>query len=128
MRIIIAGGRDFTDYNLLKKICKWYITTVLKIEDKEDVEILSGVAKGADTLAVKFAEELEYKLVKYPADWNGKGKSAGILRNIEMANNADVLIAFWDGKSKGTEHMINTAKRLGLNTTVVNYDKKQEQV
>lgn len=116
-KIIIAGGRDFNDYELLKEKCSYY----LKDKGKE-VTIISGTAKGADTLGEKFASEMGYEIERHPADWDKYGKRAGYLRNEEMAkSDADALIAFWDGKSKGTKHMIDIATREGLIIKIVNY-------
>ena len=67
----------------------------------------------------KYANERGYPIKQFPADWNKYGKSAGYKRNEEMAKYADALIAFWDGKSKGTKHMIDLAKRYGLKVKVV---------
>jgi len=69
----------------------------------------------------KYANERGYPIKQFPADWNKYGKSAGYKRNEEMAKYADALIAFWDGKSKGTKHMIDLAKRYGLKVKVVIY-------
>lgn len=112
-RIIIAGGRDFYDYDLVKM-------TMARIAYKPAV-IVSGCAKGADTLGIKWAIDNFTPVDKYPADWDRYGKSAGYKRNVQMAENADMLIAFWDGKSKGTKHMIDIALSHKLIVLVVPY-------
>ena len=117
-RVIIAGGRDYNDYDTLKNKCDYYLGNVAKTKH---IEIVSGVAKSADSLGVKYAEEKKYYLKLYPADWKSHGKSAGYVRNTSMAEYADALIAFWDGKSKGTQHMIETAKTHKLIVKVVRY-------
>lgn len=132
-RIIIAGGRDFDDYELLRKVVN-YITTKLLTHNvvfsPYDMVIVSGCAKGADTLCKRFADEHGHQIIKFPADWEQYGKRAGCVRNAEMAKYAvaddcyGVLVAFWDGKSKGTGHMIDTAKRYGLEVHVVEYSKE----
>ena len=61
------------------------------------------------------------KCYRFPADWDKYGKAAGYKRNGEMARNADALIAFWDGKSRGTKHMIDLAKKYDLQARVVMY-------
>ena len=120
MRVIIAGGRDFNDYDLLKKI-------VIDIISIAIPEIISGCTKGADQLGERFAKEYGYSLAKFPAKWDELGKKAGYVRNVEMAkyaisNDAEgVLIAFWDGESKGTKHMIDIAKRYNLKFHVIRY-------
>ena len=55
-------------------------------------------------------KSMDIKLSTSPADWDLDGKSAGFKRNVKMAEYADALVAFWDGESKGTKHMIETAK------------------
>lgn len=114
MKIIIAGSRDFNDYTLVK-------STINIISAKVDnIEIVSGGARGADSLGEKYAYEHCLNLKIFPADWS-LGKKAGYLRNKQMAEYADALIAFWDGQSKGTKHMIDLAKQMNLKIKVVLY-------
>ncbi len=108
MKVIIAGSRDFNDY---KKLCEY---CDLMLSNTENVEIVSGTARGADMLGMKYALDRMLVLKEFPADWDTFGKSAGYRRNKQMAEYADALIAFWDGKSKGTKHMIDLAKEHGL--------------
>ena len=108
MKVIIAGSRDFKDYELLKQYCD------LILSKSNDVEIVSGTARGADQLGEKYAKEREYSIKQFPADWDTHSKAAGYIRNAEMADYADGLIAFWDGKSRGTKGMLETAKKKGL--------------
>lgn len=125
LRIIIAGGRDFNDYELLKNSVIEIITDKTVFPDL--VVIVSGMARGADILGIKFANEMGLKIARFPADWSNFGKRAGYVRNIEMAkfavedDNDGFLIAFWNGKSKGTKHMIDVAQKSGLEVHVVNY-------
>lgn len=83
------------------------------------VIIVSGHAQGADTLGERFAKEQGLTVELHPAKWRALGKAAGMIRNAEMARASDALIAFWDGKSRGTAHMISFAKRRGLEVSVV---------
>ena len=117
-KIIIAGGRDFMDYNLLKEKTN-KILQEKKVTHK--IVIISGCARGADTLGLRYASENTFDVEEYPADWDKYGKKAGYVRNVEMAENADALIAFWDGKSKGTKHMIDIAKERNLPIRVIRY-------
>lgn len=119
MKVIVAGGRDFNSFSLLSSKLDFF----LKDLNKEDIEIVSGKAKGADTLGERYAKERGLKIKEFPADWNTFGKMAGPRRNTEMANYADCLVAFWDGESKGTDHMIWTANNLGLKVRVVRYKR-----
>lgn len=104
MKTIIAGSRGFTDYELLKAACEQHTITT----------VISGTARGADQLGERYAIEKGIHLTRMPANWNLYGKSAGYRRNMEMADIADQLIAFWDGKSPGTKHMIDIATTKGL--------------
>ena len=125
LRIIIAGSRDFNDYELLKKSAIEIITKKTMLPDL--TRIVSGGARGADTLGERFAKEFGLEVKKFSADWDGLGKRAGYVRNAEMAkftvedDNDSMLIAFWDGQSRGTKHMIDLAYKYGLEVHVVNY-------
>ena len=119
-KVIIAGSRGFSNYKLLKETCN----SVLREKKKtHNVVIVSGHAKGADMAGEQYANEESLDLEIFPADWKKYGKSAGFRRNEQMAEFADALIAFWDGKSHGTKHMIDIANEKGIKTKVVNYGK-----
>lgn len=108
MKVIIAGSRDIEDYNTL-------LAAIKECPFKgEMTEVVSGGARGVDRLGEKYAKEHELLLVKFFADWDKHGNRAGFIRNLEMGKYADALIAIWDGESKGTKHMIEIAKSLGL--------------
>ena len=115
-RIIIAGGRDFNDEHLLTQSCD-------KIIGDSICEIVSGGARGADRLGEFYAMEKNLEVKRFPADWDQFGKRAGFLRNAEMADYADTLIAFWDGESRGTKHMIDLANQNGLVVHIIKYSK-----
>lgn len=117
-RVIIAGGRDFNDYEQLKRKCDDLLYQ-RKITNR--IVVVSGAAQGADRLGERYARERGYAIDSHPADWNTHGKSAGFIRNSEMANSANALIAFWDGKSHGTKQMIDTANAKGLDVRVIPY-------
>lgn len=114
MRVIIAGSRSINKYSVLKKA----------IEDSgfKITSVVSGCARGADELGIAYAQFADIPCERFPANWNKHGKSAGILRNVEMSENADALIALWDGKSRGTSHMIEIAKKKGLKVFVFRVD------
>jgi hypothetical protein len=111
MRLIIAGGRDFEDYCLLCESMTGFDPEV----------ILCGKARGADTLGEQWARQNNIKVEYYPALWRTHGLAAGPIRNTEMAKNATHLLAFHDGKSKGTAHMIKVAQEHGLLVKIVRY-------
>lgn len=126
LRIIVAGSRDFNNYKLLENESSKIIEKELNA-NIQSIRIISGTARGADQLGESFARKYNYKLSCLPAEWGLYGKSAGYRRNAEMAkfavsnNNVGVLIAFWDGKSKGTKHMIDLANRYGLKVYVIKF-------
>ena len=115
VKIIVAGSRNFNDYDLLKEKLDFLI------KGRKETEIVSGTAKGADFLGEKYAKERSLVVKRFPADWDKYGKRAGYVRNEEMAKYADACVCFWDGSSRGTEHMINLAKKHNLRTIVINY-------
>jgi hypothetical protein len=107
-KVIIAGSRNFDNYNQLKTYCNHIL------KNKENIEIVCGLAKGADILGKKYAEENNYSVAEFPANWDKFGKSAGYIRNAEMVKYADAAIIFWNGKSSGSKHMIDLAKKEGI--------------
>lgn len=121
-RVIIAGGRDFADYALLSEKMDNYLSGIM-----DDIFIVCGQARGADSLGEQYAKEHGYQVNYFPANWKRFGKSAGYIRNTEMAKNADALVAFWDAASLGTKHMIATAEQLRLDVRVVRYEPKKEE-
>lgn len=120
MKVIIAGGRDFSDYNFLKERCDFVL------QNQTEVEIVCGKAKGADELGEQYGIERGFPIKMFPADWS-MGKKAGYVRNHQMAEYASDtehvggLIAFWDGKSKGTGHMIDLANMFNLKVRIFKY-------
>ena len=125
--IIIAGSRDFTNYNIVKKSLKNFL---LSKQTSDKPTIICGMARGADMLGYRIAKEYKLPLKEFPADWS-IGKSAGYIRNEQMAKYAHdhgngVLLAFWDGQSKGTKWMIELAKKYKLEVHIFNF-KGEEQ-
>ena len=121
-KIIIAGSRTFDDYEGLVDCLDEQILELIEQNDvTDDIEIVSGGAKGADKLGERYAKEKGYGLKVFKADWNKYGKSAGYRRNEQMAEYADAALIFWDGESKGSAHMIKLAQNKGLFVRVVRY-------
>lgn len=116
MRLIIAGGRYFNDYGLLKEKVDYFLSN-----ESGHIEIVSGCARGADSLGERYAKEKGIPVKQFPAKWGQYGKRAGYLRNEEMALYATHCICFWDGESKGTKHMIDISKKQNLNLRIVRY-------
>ena len=115
MRTIIAGSRGVTQSRFDLDIGRmlWAPSVVL-----------CGMARGVDLFGKAWAEKNGILVEEYPADWDRFGKSAGYRRNVQMADNADALFAIWDGKSKGTEHMMNIARQKGLYVMYTSADEE----
>lgn len=118
-RVIVCGGRDFSD----KKLCFESLDRILT--EYDDVEIVSGHARGADLLGEEYAAKKGLACRVFPADWNKWGKAAGPIRNREMLIYAEaevpVIVAFWDGRSLGTKNMIKQAENAGAEVHIVRY-------
>lgn len=130
-KVIVAGGRNFNNYTLLTRSLEFYF------RKRDDIEIVSGTASGADSLGERFAREKGFLIKQFPAQWsnfqdkplseigqNSYGKywkKAGYARNEEMAKYANALVAFWDNKSRGTKHMIDLANKYNLAVRIVSY-------
>ncbi|CAH1002701.1 hypothetical protein LEM8419_03573 [Neolewinella maritima] len=121
MRVIIAGSRTFTDYDLLVSTCDRILanTEVTHIVSGGNGTKKDGIAtQGADAMGEQYAAERGYLVKQFLPDWSN-GPKGGPERNALMADNADALIAFHDGKSRGTADMIRRAKAAGLKVRVV---------
>jgi hypothetical protein len=115
-RVIIAGSRSFANYEMLKANMNRLLQNI-----SDEISIVCGTARGADRLGEKYAKENGFHVAYFPADWERHGKAAGYIRNREMAQNADALVAFWDGESRGTKSMIDLAKEYDLAVRVLKF-------
>lgn len=120
MNVAIIGGRDFDDFELLESIL------VSSIDLSKVSNIVSGGAKGADRLAEMFAEKYELEMIIHKADWKLHGRGAGIIRNEHIIKDSDMIFAFWDGKSKGTQNSILRAQRLNKKLHIIYYNQGQK--
>ena len=122
MKVIIAGSRDLdiNTWEHMEKLVDFAINNC----GFNITQIITGCARGIDRIGANTGAYLygDDNVIGFPANWEKYGKSAGFIRNAEMAKRGDMLVAFWDGKSKGTKHMIDLAKRHGLNVVVRHYD------
>ena len=109
-RVVIAGCRDYHNYDEAKPYIDLCLSNIRK---GNDVIIVSGCASGADAIGERYAKKNGFKVEKHPADWKAYGRSAGPKRNKQMAEVSDYVICFWDGKSRGTRSMIESAKKYG---------------
>lgn len=120
MRVIIAGGRD-----VQRDLAEILVRKAIQESGWEDqiTEVVHGAAPGIDSAAHEVCRD-KWPVKPVPADWKKHGKSAGPIRNRQMAGMADGLIAIWDGRSRGTKNMIETAERMGLKVFVMRYGEQ----
>lgn len=122
-KVIIAGSRGYSDYDMMKNLVDHYIAA----SGKDEIEIVSGGARGADKLGEQYAAKRGYPMIQFLAEWDTLGNIAGYVRNESMAKYASkhggMLIAFWDGQSRGTKHMIDLARMYRIKVIVIRYDK-----
>lgn len=112
MKVGVIGSRGFKDYDL-----------VVKTLSKMDISlIVSGGAIGADTLGERYAKEKNIETKIFLPDWKTHGKSAGFIRNTDIINESEIIVAFWDGVSKGTKDSIDKANKLEKQVIIVNYE------
>ena len=120
MKVIVAGGRDFNDYKLLKETLDNFQQGYGNI-----TEVVSDGAIGSDKLGERYANENNIPIKRFVPDWKGLGKKAGHVRNRQMGDYAKehngMLVAFWDKHSRGTKGMIDYASKIGLKSVVVVY-------
>jgi predicted Rossmann fold nucleotide-binding protein DprA/Smf involved in DNA uptake len=119
MKLAVVGSRSFNDYDLLS-------STISQLVDVSC--IVSGGAQGADSLGERYANENGIAFQVFLPDWKKHGRSAGIQRNLQILENSDAVVAFWDGKSKGTRHTIETARKMGKHVQVINVDMLDEKM
>lgn len=106
LKVIVAGSRTWDDWETMESILDAWKPRIK--------EIVSGNARGADEMGEWWASKNEVQLKVVPANWSRHGRAAGHIRNKEMAEYADGLILFWDGKSPGSRNMLNLAKQRRL--------------
>jgi|TARA_R110002111_G_scaffold21735_1_gene50336 hypothetical protein len=113
--VVVAGSRGFADVELLDRKLSHLLV------NRSDICIISGGARGADSLGEQWALANNHKVLRMPADWDLHGKSAGYKRNVEMAEAADACVIFWDGESRGSQHMINICEHREIPLRVIKY-------
>lgn len=118
MRVIVAGSRGVTDYQVVSTACA--------NSGFNFTEVISGTARGVDTLGERYAFEIGVPVAIFPPDWDTLGKGAGFVRNKEMADRADALVAVWDGVSKGTAHMISVMQSQQKPVFIYNIKKEED--
>lgn len=119
MKLAIVGSRAFNDSFAMIEWLYFFISGYENLWE-EKIEVISGECpKGADFIAKKAALISEIKYTGFPADWGKYGKAAGFIRNQQIVDACDMVLAFWDGKSKGTQDTINKAKKAKKPTFIV---------
>lgn len=113
MKTIIAGSRDITDYEVLLEAM-----ALARRQKIVPTAVVSGAARGVDKLGERWGHERGLPVIQFPAIWKLFGKRAGRVRNAHMARYSDALVAVWDGKSRGTKHMIDVARLQGLHVFI----------
>lgn len=113
MKLIIAGSRTGIGKDVVEALLDE------EVDITEITEVVSGGARGVDTYGEQWAYHNNLDIKRFPADWKQYGRKAGMIRNADMGRYSDALIAFWDGKSKGTEHMIKVMNDLKKPTIVI---------
>jgi len=113
MRTIIAGGREVINQLL--------VDNAIVASGFQITEVVSGGAPGVDTLGEQWAANNTIPVKRFPAEWSLHGKAAGPIRNRQMAEYAEALVAVWDGLSRGTKNMIDTARMVGLKVFIFRY-------
>lgn len=112
-KIAIVGSRSFKNYQAVKSVLDC-------IRSTKNISIVSGGARGADFLGKRYAIEHELEYMEFPAMWDVYGKRAGFMRNTDIVNYSDEVIAFWDQKSRGTKDTIEKAKKCGKKLFIFN--------
>lgn len=118
MKIAIVGSRKFNDYELLKNVVKDYIVKYNCV----NITIVSGGAKGADTLAEHFAKEFDFEMKIFHPDWEQLGRDACSARNTQIVTFSDIVFAFWDGSSPGTKDSIKKAEQMKKILIITQYN------
>ena len=117
MKLAVVGSRNFNDYNLMER----YLDKIHSVEPI--TYIVSGGAKGADSLSEKWAVDNNIPTLIFKPDWNKYGKRAGFIRNEDIIKSCNKCISFWDGISKGTKHSINLCKKYNKKCKIIYTDE-----
>lgn len=115
MKVAVVGGRDFADTKLLAD-------TLDQVRSFDC--LVSGKARGADSLAESYADLWNIPKIIHVPEWKKYGKGAAFIRNQLIIDDADIVVAFWDGKSKGTKDSIDRADKKGVPVIIVRYEPK----
>lgn len=124
MKVIIAGSRNIPE-KLSEELVDTILTSLFKDLNIKVTEVVSGTARGGDKIGEAWAYFNAIPVKKFPANWDKYGKRAGYLRNSEMAEYGEMLVAIWDGSSKGTKHMIDLADKKGVKVSIIMFNPEE---
>lgn len=132
MRVLVCGSRTWTNREMLRR----QLDRLVDQCTDNILAVIHGCAQGADLLAKEWATDVagiytvNVALMEFPANWRIHGKSAGFIRNQQMLTEGkpDLVLAFWDGKSRGTKHMIDLAKKAGVRVEIIQENMTDEDV
>jgi aspartate aminotransferase-like enzyme len=111
VKVLVCGSRDWDQ----PMVIQHYLRQLPRVLGTQDITVIHGAARGADEMAGRIADAMGYAVEEFPADWRGKGKRAGILRNLAMLDQQpDLVLAFQRDGSTGTQHTIDEARRRGV--------------
>jgi hypothetical protein len=115
MKLAVIGSRDFTEYDFFKEKLEYLTQNI-----EEDIVYVSGGCKNsADELIKKYCKENNYELIEFLPDYKQYGKAATHIRNSQIVEFSDALIAFFNGSSPGSKSTISKAKKKGLKVKIV---------
>lgn len=124
-KLLVSGSRTITNRENVFLSIEYMVDAMLY---GEDVTIIEGGANGVDALAREFAIEHNIPYEEHPADWEKNGRSAGYIRNVEMVKEADIALIIWDGKSRGTAHMMKMCEKNGVRYILKGMKGSNEEV
>jgi hypothetical protein len=120
MKLAVVGSREFSDYDMMKLFLDSY-----KEHNSSLILVSGGAPRGADNLAERYAREHNLEIILFFPDWQKFGKAAGMIRNTDIIQEADEVIAFWDGVSSGTHDSIKKAHKMSKPTLEIKYKELQ---
>lgn len=131
-KLLVCGSRTIRDTTYIKGPTQWAKNQIdaywyYNLACYDELIMIEGAAKGIDTIAKEYAQENDWKIEEYPAEWDKYGKSAGYIRNELMVKAADEVLILWDGESKGTKHDIDLCEKYNKPYKVLIYNDKVKE-
>ena len=131
-KLLVCGSRTIRDTTYIQGPTQWAKNQIeaywyYNLACYDELVMIEGAAKGIDTIAKEYAQENDWKIEEYPAEWDKYGKSAGYIRNEIMVKAADEVLILWDGESKGTKHDIDLCEKYNKPYKVLIYNNKVKE-